>query len=153
MASMFGNNSRGESKEFEDGSISAETFIGPSVKLEGNFAAEGNVVIEGMLTGNVSTAGDIRVGPQASIEAQVKATNATIAGKVKGNITITGVLVIAGSAVILGDIKAASLSVEEGALLNGKISMGKERAGRNNGHENAEEKARHENQEEEEALS
>lgn len=104
-----------------------ETYIGPSVKLEGNFTAEGDVVVEGILIGTISTQGDIRVGPQATIEAEIRAKNAYIAGKIKGNLAISNSLKIAGSAVILGDIKTLSLAVEEGAQLNGKLFMSREK--------------------------
>ncbi|OGY90096.1 MAG: hypothetical protein A3B30_03340 [Candidatus Komeilibacteria bacterium RIFCSPLOWO2_01_FULL_52_15] len=106
---------------------SAETFIGPSVKLEGNFSGEGDVVIEGVMTGNLATKGDIRVGQGASIEAEVRSKNALIAGKVKGNITIGGHLKLASSAIINGDIRTFSLAIDEGAVVNGKIIMGKEK--------------------------
>lgn len=105
----------------------AETFIGPSVKLEGNFAADGDVVVEGVLTGNLLTRGDIRVGPQAVIEAEVRAKNAFIAGKIKGNITIENILRLASTASVHGDVRTAAIAVEEGATINGKVSIGKEK--------------------------
>ena len=102
---------------------SAETFIGPSVKLEGNFSGEGDVVVEGILLGTLATQGDVRVGPQATIEAQIHANNAHIAGKIKGNITVTGNLKVASTAAIFGDIKTTTISVDEGAIIQGKLSI------------------------------
>jgi len=102
----------------------AETFIGPSVKLEGSFDADGDIVVEGILTGNITTRGDVRVGSQAVIDAQIAAKNAHIAGKVKGNLTVEGSLKLASTATIHGDIKTSSISIEEGATINGKINMG-----------------------------
>lgn len=104
-----------------------ETFIGPSVKLEGNFTADGDIVVDGILVGTLTTQGDIKVGPQAAIEAEVRAKNAYIAGKIKGNITIANNLKVASTAVIYGDIKTLALSVEEGAQLNGKLLMSREK--------------------------
>jgi len=109
---------------------SVETFIGPSVKLEGNFTAEGDVVVEGILIGTMTTQGNIRVGPQASIEATIQAKNATIAGNIKGNVRIDNSLKVSSSASIHGDIKTASISIEEGAVVNGKISMRKDKTGK-----------------------
>jgi len=108
---------------------SAETFIGPSVKLEGNFSGEGDVVIEGMLVGNLVTKGDVRVGTNAVIEAEVQAKNANVAGKVRGNI-IANLLKLTATASIQGDIKAMALSIEEGAVVNGKINMSREKLDR-----------------------
>ncbi len=100
-----------------------ETIIGPSVKVEGDFKGEGDLIIEGMLVGNLTTKNNLKIGQGAVVEATVKANNAFIAGRVKGNITIKGKLDITGSAVIIGDIKAAMLSIESGALIQGNVSM------------------------------
>jgi cytoskeletal protein CcmA (bactofilin family) len=113
-------------KETQKGS-GPETFIGPSVKLEGNFSAEGDVVVEGILMGTLTTQGDVKVGPQATIEAEVRAKNAYIAGRIKGNVMVSNSLRIASTAIILGDIKTLALSVEEGAQLNGKLFMSREK--------------------------
>jgi len=106
--------------------LSAETFIGPSVKLEGNFSGEGDVVIEGMLVGTLTTKGDVRVGANAVIEAEVHAKNTNVAGKVRGNI-VTNLLKLAATASIQGDIKTMALSIEEGAVVNGKINMSRDK--------------------------
>lgn len=100
-----------------------ETIIGPSVKVEGNFKGEGDIIIDGILIGTLETENNLKVGEGAMIEANIRANNAFIAGKVKGNITIKGKLELSGSAIILGDIKAQMLSIETGARIQGKLSM------------------------------
>lgn len=105
-----------------------ETFIGPQVRVQGDFSGEGNVRVEGSVVGNLHTKGDVTVGQQAVIEAELKAHNALVAGKVKGNLTVTQSLTLQATANVLGDIKAVSLIVEEGAVINGRIVMSKEKA-------------------------
>jgi cytoskeletal protein CcmA (bactofilin family) len=100
-----------------------ETFIGPSVKVEGDFTGEGDLVIEGMVIGNLSTNNNLRIGPDAIVEAEVKAKNAYIAGRVKGNVSIKGKLELTGSGMILGNVKALELSVESGGIINGQLTM------------------------------
>ncbi len=119
---MFSNNPREGSQ-----GAATETFIGPSVKMEGNFSGDGDVVIEGILVGTLATKGDVRIGQQALIEAEIRAKNAQIAGKVKGNLNISGLLKLAGTAVIQGDVKTQAIGIEEGAVLNGKVNMSKEK--------------------------
>jgi len=104
-----------------------ETFIGPSVRVQGDFTGEGDVTVEGTVAGNLQTKGDVVVGPQALIEAEVKAQNATVSGTIKGNIAIANSLKIRATANILGDIKTTTLSVEDGAIINGKIIMSKDK--------------------------
>ncbi|MDD4901571.1 MAG: polymer-forming cytoskeletal protein [Patescibacteria group bacterium] len=103
----------------------AETIIGPSVIVKGNFNSSGNIVIEGVLKGGVKTAGNVYIGDRANITADVEAKTARIGGELRGNIKIEGELQIVASAKVFGDIECASLSVEAGAVINGKIVMTK----------------------------
>lgn len=100
-----------------------ETIIGPSVKVEGNFKGEGDLLIDGVLIGSLETENNLKVGSGAVIEANIRANNAFISGKIKGNLNIKGKLEVADTAVILGDIKTQILSIESGAKIQGKISM------------------------------
>lgn len=101
-----------------------ETIIGPSVKVEGDFNADGNVIIEGQMIGSFTTRQGLRVGEGAKIKASINAENAWIGGVVTGNLIINGHLEIAGKAVIKGDVEAQILTVETGAQINGQIKMG-----------------------------
>ena len=38
-----------------------ETVIGPSVKVDGDFAGEGNVLVQGVVNGTLKTKGNLRV--------------------------------------------------------------------------------------------
>ena len=100
-----------------------ETIIGPSVKVEGDFKGEGDLIVEGILIGNLETKNNLKIGQNAIIQAEVRANNAFVSGKIKGNITVSGKIEIASTAVILGDIKAQIISIESGALIQGKIIM------------------------------
>ena len=103
----------------------AETIIGPSVTVKGHFNSTGNIVIEGNLNGGVKTAGNVYVGDKASVTANIDSKSARIGGEIKGNIKTEEHLQIVSSAVIFGDIECATLSVDSGAVINGKIVMTK----------------------------
>ncbi len=112
---MFKN----EQKDFKD----IETIIGPSVKVKGNFNGSGNIVIEGVLEGGLKTKKNLFIGDKAQVSANIQAKEGRIGGNVNGNIKIEGHLTIVSSAHINGDIECSSLSVERGAVLNGKCNM------------------------------
>lgn len=103
----------------------AETIIGPSIKVKGNFHGEGNIIIEGTVEGSVKTNNFLLVSEKATVIANVNAKNSKIGGKISGNIKIDGYLEIASTARIDGDIFALDISVEKGAKINGKINMEK----------------------------
>lgn len=104
-----------------------ETVIAEGVKVEGDFVSDGNVVIEGHVSGNVKASGDIVIGERAVIDADVEANNATIAGKIIGSVTIGGRADLAASSSIEGDFKVKVLTVASGARINGKLTMGAEK--------------------------
>lgn len=110
-------------QEVSSNSKSIETIIGPSVKVDGTFNGEGDLIIEGILVGKLTTKKNLKVGSSAVVEANIKANNAFISGKVKGNIIVKGKLEVTGSGVIDGDVKAQIVSIESGAMIKGNIDM------------------------------
>jgi cytoskeletal protein CcmA (bactofilin family) len=102
----------------------AETIIGQSVKVKGEFAGKGNIIVEGEVEGGLTTEGLLVAKDGSKIMANIKAKDAIIGGAVTGNIEITGSLELTASAKITGDIKTASFLVARGASFNGKCSMG-----------------------------
>jgi cytoskeletal protein CcmA (bactofilin family) len=100
-----------------------ETIIGPSIKVKGNFNGQGNIVVEGILEGGLKTRGNIFIGDKAHITASIEANDARIGGTVEGSIKIKGDLKVTQTAKITGDIECQSMSIEKGAILNGKCIM------------------------------
>lgn len=100
-----------------------ETIIGPSVKVKGDFNSDGNIVVEGIFDGNLKTKGNLLIGNQAKITADVEAQEARIGGEINGNLKIAGYLEIGSTAKIFGNIEANEISIEKGALLNGNCLM------------------------------
>jgi len=110
---------------FKENQINNETdtIIGPSVKVEGEFVTEGNMIIEGVICGMIKTTKNLKVGENSKIFANIYAENALISGEIQGNIVILGKLELTPTAKIFGDIKTSSISIENGAILNGKLTM------------------------------
>ncbi len=101
----------------------AETVVGPSVKIQGDLNSEGNIRIEGQVTGKINTSQSVYINSGAQITADVLAGNAVIGGEVKGNLKISGHLVLQGTAKINGDITCSIFRVEDGAQFTGKCVM------------------------------
>jgi len=102
---------------------SAETIIGPSIKVTGNFHGEGNMIIEGIVEGSVKTNQFLLVGIKSKILANVEAKDAKIGGEIHGDIKIENFLEILASAKIFGNIEVNKLSIEKGAIFNGNCLM------------------------------
>ena len=101
----------------------AETVVGPSVKIQGDLNSEGNIKIEGQVSGKVKTSQSVFVIPGDKIAADVLAGNAMVGGEVVGNLKIAGHLILQSTAKITGDIACSILRVEDGAQFSGKCAM------------------------------
>jgi cytoskeletal protein CcmA (bactofilin family) len=100
-----------------------ETIIAQGVKVEGDFRSDGDVVIDGEVSGTVETATFLRIGETARIKADVKAKSAVIAGEVQGNVMIGEMLELLATSRVKGDVTTARISVAAGAQVNGRLSM------------------------------
>jgi len=100
-----------------------ETVVGPSVKVEGDFASEGNIVVKGIVSGSVKTSKMLTVEDGAKIFANVNAGNAVVSGGIKGNVKVAERLELTETAQVQGDVNCSILSVAPGALIHGKIVM------------------------------
>jgi len=107
----------------ENYSNTPESIVGPSVKIEGDLKSNGNLRIDGLVSGKVNTSQNLYVGESANISADVNAENAIINGTVQGNIKVGGTLVLGRTAKVSGDLNCGSLQVEQGAIFNGKCQM------------------------------
>lgn len=92
--------------------------------MEGDFTSQSDVVIEGEVHGTLKTSGKLTVGTEAKILADVTAGDAVIAGTVQGNLQVANRLEIKSSAKIVGDLAAEIVSIEGGAALSGRVSIG-----------------------------
>lgn len=102
--------------------IGFESVLGPSTRLEGELVSEGNVRLDGSFTGTLKISGNVLVGETAKITADINARNVSIAGAVRGNVSGNRVQLLRTGRV-WGDIRATALTTEEGAFIDGKISM------------------------------
>jgi cytoskeletal protein CcmA (bactofilin family) len=103
-----------------------ETIVARGVKVEGDFIVEGSIIIEGEVRGTINATGDLQIGPEAKVDADIKAENAVIAGEVRGNMKINGKLDLLPSSKFSGDLAAEVLSVGAGSQVNGTVRMGAE---------------------------
>lgn len=122
---MFNSQRKEGSREIQPQTYAnASTVIARGVKVEGDFNSEGDVVIEGQVKGSLKTTASLTVGSEAVINANVKASTANVSGTIEGHITVENELIVTSSAKIVGDITAETLSVERGAKMEGKVSIG-----------------------------
>lgn len=102
--------------------IGFDSVLGPNSVLEGTLQSNANVRLDGTFSGTLEINGNILVGETAKIKADINARNISVAGAVRGNISGKKVQVLRTGRV-WGDIRATALTTEEGAFIDGKITM------------------------------
>jgi cytoskeletal protein CcmA (bactofilin family) len=81
-------------------------------------------VVDGKIEGEISSDGNLTVGENARIKAEIKTGTVVVYGKVHGNISVADRVELKASAEVVGDIKAKTLSIEAGAIFVGKSTVG-----------------------------
>lgn len=104
-----------------------DTVIGKETIITGTIEAKGILRVEGKISGNLNTNGDVIVSQGGVVEADVTARSISIAGNVKGNVEASGLLSVEPSGKMLGDIKVAKLAIGDGAVFTGACEMLKDK--------------------------
>lgn len=106
-----------------------ETVIGPNTNFKGHLVCDGSVRIDGVCEeGTVETVGNIVVGPQAKVAANLIAENVSVSGSVTGSIKVSGRLEILSTGKVWGDVDAGSFLLDDEGYFKGNLSMKEELA-------------------------
>ena len=98
--------------------------LGKGTVIQGKLSFDTPVRIDGKLGGEVFSTETLIVGPTGEIDAKVEVATLVVMGTVKGEIEAKDKVEILASGKIYGDVNAQALVIEEGALFQGKCSMG-----------------------------
>jgi cytoskeletal protein CcmA (bactofilin family) len=100
------------------------TVIGKSVVIRGELSGNEDLFIDGDVEGTVSLPESrLTVGPNAQVRADVNAREVVVFGHLTGNVKATGRVELRQSALVKGDILAGRLSIEESAVLTGRVEL------------------------------
>lgn len=105
-----------------------ETVIGAGVKVKGTLVSEGDISIDGELKGSIKAGGNLTIGVNGQIEANIAAKNIRIGGHLIGNVKAENETVVEGSARVKGNIHTSLLSIDQGAVFLGQSIMSDTRA-------------------------
>jgi cytoskeletal protein CcmA (bactofilin family) len=98
--------------------------IGPNIRIQGELSGDEDLVVEGRVEGKISVSKGLRIGPQAQVNAEVKAHHVVIAGRVVGNVVAAEKVEILPSGILEGNIRAPKIAIAEGAQFKGSVDMG-----------------------------
>lgn len=100
------------------------TVIGKSVVIRGDLSGNEDLYMDGDIEGTITLAdSQLTVGPNARVHANVNVRDIVVFGHLTGNIQATGRVDLRQSALVNGDVLAGRLSIEESAVLKGRVEL------------------------------
>jgi cytoskeletal protein CcmA (bactofilin family) len=98
-------------------------LISAGTDIIGDVKSNGDIRIDGSLTGNLNTKGKVVIGPTGKVKGEVICKNSEVAGILEGKIIVGQLLNLKASSKINGDIITVKLSIEPGAVFTGNCKM------------------------------
>ncbi len=102
--------------------------LGPRDSMHGRLEIQGDLKVAGTVEGELKASGDVTVDNTANVQATIEGSNVSVRGQVNGNVTARRRLTLGGSGRLNGDVKVGRLTVEDGATLNGNVTMSPEKS-------------------------
>jgi len=98
------------------------TVLAREDSLSGKLELKGSGQVLGNFSGQIESDGDLLIGPEAHVEADIRGARITLAGLVRGNVIATK-LKITSSGRLEGDATVGALIVQEGGVHYGVIRV------------------------------
>ena len=103
--------------------------LGQNVTVKGQIFAREDLTIDGEVEGTVECHEHrLTIGPNARVQAGLKAREIIIQGSIQGNVDATDKIDIKKEAKLVGDIKTSRIVIEDGAYFKGSIDISKPQA-------------------------
>jgi cytoskeletal protein CcmA (bactofilin family) len=118
------------SRSFDPEPVSARgtgpAALGKNVTIKGQIFAREDLTIDGEVEGTVECQEHrLTIGPNARVQAGLKAREIIIHGSIQGNVDATDKIDIKKEAKLVGDIKTSRIVIEDGAYFKGSIDISK----------------------------
>ncbi len=104
------------------------SIVGAGMRIVGDCESADTIRIEGSIEGTVRAEKGVVIGKGGRVKGDIHTADARIAGSVKGALTVKSRLELEATAVVDGEIKTARLQLDEGGIVNGTVSVGRQDA-------------------------
>jgi cytoskeletal protein CcmA (bactofilin family) len=105
----------------------ADTIIGSTVTVNGEFKSEEDVSILGKVQGRIETTADLFVETGGVIESEVTTRNIDVRGVIIGNVVASDRFEIHPGGSVTGDVRAPRVVLADGGKYKGRIDMDAQR--------------------------
>src|SRR6266576_3733499 len=109
-------------------SSSAAAGISQGIRIKGEVTGSEDLFVDGMVEGKLSltTNSCLTVGPNGHVKADVLAREVIVRGKIEGKVTGLDKVQLWSTGHVTGEVQTDRLTIEDGALLRGRVEAGKQ---------------------------
>jgi cytoskeletal protein CcmA (bactofilin family) len=100
------------------------SIIGPGMSVVGDCETDGTIRVEGSVKGSLKAGKAVVVGKDGFVEGDISTQDAVISGRVSGTLLAESRLELQATSRVDGEVRARRMQLEEGAVLNGTVTMG-----------------------------
>ncbi|HUX21496.1 MAG TPA: polymer-forming cytoskeletal protein [Spirochaetia bacterium] len=110
-----------------------DTILADDIDFAGELSFKKPLMIKGRFKGQINASGDLYIGEEASVEAQISARLVSLKGSVKGNVNAQTRVELFSTSRVEGDITSPEIIMESGSRFNGICSMEERKEAPSNG--------------------
>lgn len=110
-------------KTYNEGDTNGINIIGIGTTIQGDINSNGDIRVDGSLTGKLLTKGKVVIGETGKVKGEISCRNSDVEGSIEGKITVAQLLALKAKAHIKGDIVAGKLAIEPGCQFTGNCDM------------------------------
>lgn len=101
--------------------------IGPRMVIKGDIEFEGELMIQGTVTGNIRSSSDdsksvLRIDAKASVTGDVNVPIVKVSGTLTGNVSASELLHLHPTGIIVGPVKYNNIQLESGCTVEGSLT-------------------------------
>ncbi|MCU0362123.1 MAG: polymer-forming cytoskeletal protein [Bacteroidales bacterium] len=109
--------------KYNETETAAVNLISIGTEITGDIKSNGDIRIDGNLTGNLNTKGKVVIGPTGKVNGEINCKNSEVSGNIEGRINVGQLLSLKASSKIIGEIVTSKLAIEPGAMFSGSCKM------------------------------
>ena len=110
-------------KTYNENETNGINIIGIGTKITGDIDSNGDIRVDGSLTGKLVTKGKVVIGETGRVNGEINCNNSDVEGSIEGKIKVAQLLALKAKARIKGDIIANKLAIEPGCQFTGNCDM------------------------------
>src|SRR5277367_4496636 len=97
------------------------TVIGRGARVRGRVVGDGDLEVEGFVSGEIAVSGNVTVDAPGIVGASIRGRRVVVRGAVQGDLVGSEAVILEEGARVVGDVRSPRIAIAEGALMRGHV--------------------------------